>query len=140
MTGLRYVGGCLCGRIRYEATGAVTDLCTCHCESCRRATGGLAVPWGTFESTRFTITRGDLGEHRSSPDVIRGFCASCGTSLTYRHAKRAHEVDVALVTLDDPNSVAPRDHIWVQDKLRWDVIGDGLPQFPTVRTTHGSKG
>jgi hypothetical protein len=79
------------------------------------------------------VTEGQLAEYRSSPEVRRGFCASCGTSLTYRHLRRAEEVDVALTTLDDPDALAPEEHIWVEDKLSWETIADGLPQFPKVR-------
>jgi hypothetical protein len=131
----RYVGGCLCGSVRYEATGPATELCTCHCASCRRATGGLAVPWATFQAKQFTVTGGQLAEYRSSPEVRRGFCASCGTSLTYRHLGRVEEIDVALTTLDAPNVLVPESHIWVEDKLSWETIADGLPQFLKVRTT-----
>ena len=129
-----YVGGCLCGRLRYEVTGDATNLCFCHCSSCRRAAGAPMVPWGTFARDRFVITRGRLAEYRSSPKVTRGFCASCGTSLTYCHDKRANEIDLALATLDDPGVLVPEAHIWVQDKLPWVIIGDGRPQFDTVRS------
>ena len=96
MSSSMHTGRCLCGGVRYAAVGDVKDLCVCHCESCRRATGGLMVPWGTVSPARFTVTRGQLAEFRSSPDVVRGFCAACGTTLTYRHAQRADEVDFAL--------------------------------------------
>jgi hypothetical protein len=125
-------GGCLCGAVRYEGTGKVKNLCYCHCTSCRRAAGVPAVPWGTFASNCLSITQGTLAEYASSPEVVRGFCARCGTSLTYRHAKRAGEIDVTLATLDDPSALAPRAHIWVQDKLSWERIEDGLPSFDTV--------
>lgn len=106
--------------------------CFCHCTSCRRAVGAPLVPWGTFARDRFTITAGQLAEHHSSPGVTRGFCQHCGTSLTYRNEARAGEIDVALGTLDDPAVLKPQMHIWVQDKLPWMVIGDGLPQFDSA--------
>jgi hypothetical protein len=91
-------------------------------------------PLGTFARDRFVIARGRLAEYRSSPKVTRGFCASCGTSLTYCHDKRANEIDLTLATLDDPSVLVPEAHIWVQDKLPWVIIGDGRPQFDTVRS------
>jgi hypothetical protein len=125
----RYAGGCFCAAVRYELSGAVSNLCWCHCTSCRRAAGAPSVPWGTVPRERFRVTRGELTEYRSSPLVRRGFCASCGTSLTYHHESRAAEIDVALATLDEPERLAPRAHLWVADKLPWVTIGDGLPQF-----------
>jgi len=125
-----YVGGCLCGAVRYEVTGAVSNPCFCHCASCRRASGAPMVPWGTFARAALRITRGQLHEYRSSSEVWRGFCAHCGTSLTYRHEARATEIDVTLATLDDPAVIAPRMHVWVNERLPWVRIADDLPQFP----------
>lgn len=123
-------GGCLCGAVRYRISGPVSNPCYCHCASCRRATGAPMVPWGTFAREAVRIVRGRLSEFRSSAQVSRGFCAQCGTSLTYRHERHAGEIDVTLSTLDDPTLVPPRMHVWVKDRLPWVVIGDDLPQLP----------
>src|SRR6516162_3352234 len=128
MESTHYSGGCLCGAVRYEVSGAARHLCYCHCESCRRASGAAAVPWGTFDRHSFRVTRGTLAEFRSSEPVWRGFCAACGSSLTYRHATRPAEIDVTLVTLDEAAQLAPQMHVWVADKLPWARIDDGLPQ------------
>jgi len=130
MTQTSYAGGCLCGAVRYEITGPVSNPCYCHCTTCRRATGAPLVPWGTFAREAVRIVRGRLSEFRSSAQVSRGFCAHCGTSLTYRHEARAGEIDVTLATLDDPTLVPPRMHVWVKDRLPWVAIGDDLPQLP----------
>jgi hypothetical protein len=124
-----YTGGCMCGAVRYRLTGAGTNLCYCHCTSCRRSAGAPAVPWGTFARSAFSVTRGSLAEYRSSPGVARGFCAQCGTCLTYRNERRAAGIDVTLASLDDPGVLAPQMHLWVSDKLPWVSIRDGLPQF-----------
>jgi uncharacterized glyoxalase superfamily protein PhnB len=129
----RYLGGCACGAVRYEAHGPAMDACFCHCDSCRRAAGAPAVPWVTFERARFAITRGEPREFRSSPPVQRGFCGTCGTSLTYRTDAHPEEIDVAIATLDDQESVRPDVHLWVDDKPSWVVLRDGLPQFAERR-------
>ena len=128
-----YSGGCLCGHVRYQASGAGTNLCFCHCTSCRRAIGAPMVPWVTFAARSFTIVQGQLAEYRSSPGVSRGFCAACGTSMTYRRDDRSDEIDVTIASLDDPAALLPEAHIWVQDKLPWVAIADGRAQF--ARTT-----
>jgi hypothetical protein len=128
-----FTGGCLCGAVRYQAAGAATNLCFCHCTSCRRAIGAPMVPWGTFAVERLVITRGRLMQYHSSPNVTRGFCAECGSSLTYQHDDRNSEIDVTLSTLDDPVALVPDAHIWVEDKPSWVVIADGRPQFARSR-------
>jgi hypothetical protein len=131
-------GGCLCGAVRYEARGPATQLCFCHCETCRRAAGSPGVPWATFQFANFRLTKGSLSEYQSSPQATRGFCARCGSSLTYRNRARAAEIDVTSVTLDQPERVAPKAHIWMQDRLSWEVPGDSLPRFATFRTDGNS--
>jgi hypothetical protein len=86
------------------------------------------VPWVTFASHSFAVV-GQLAQYRSSPGVSRGFCAACGTSITYRREDRSEEVDVTVSSLDDPATMDPEAHIWVEDKLPWVVIGDGRAQF-----------
>ena len=86
------------------------------------------MPWATFEAAAVQITCGELALCASSAEVTRGHCARCGTALTYAHAKRPDEVDIAVVAFDDPAVFSPTCHIWVDDKLPWVSIDDGLPQ------------
>ena len=123
-----YTGGCLCGAVRYEITGTVSNPCFCHCVSCRRAAGAAPVAWGTCARQALRITHGTLSEFRSSPPAWRGFCARCGTPLTYRHEQRPGDIDVTLATLDEPARISPQKHVWVADKLPWVTISDGLQQ------------
>ncbi|MFZ5896533.1 MAG: GFA family protein [Myxococcota bacterium] len=132
MTDTTRSGRCLCGEVRYSIRGSVRSLNYCHCHSCRRATGGAFVPWGTVDRSGFQVTAGTLALVSSSKDVERGFCARCGSSLTYRHAARQKEIDVTLVSLDDASDLAPTYHIWVRDKLPWIQLNDGLPAYDTV--------
>jgi hypothetical protein len=125
-----YRGGCLCGALRYEAAGSPATPCFCHCRSCRLAAGAPMVPWATFTRRQFRITHGTLSERRSSAGVWRGFCAHCGSALTYRNEARETEIDVTLATLDEPAAIAPQMHLWVAEKLPWLTLRDGLPQFP----------
>jgi hypothetical protein len=125
-----YTGRCFCGAVRFKASGAPRHLCYCHCESCRRAAGSPVVAWGTFDRSAFRVIDGTLAEFRSSAPVRRGFCAACGSCLTYQHDARPAEIDVTLATLDEAAQLAPQMHVWIADKLPWVRIEDGLPQFP----------
>jgi hypothetical protein len=90
------------------------------------------VAWGTVDEDDFQLLAGELAVRRSSAQVERGFCAACGTALTYRHDRRSGDVDFTLVSLEDPTAVAPLMHVWVQDKLPWVQIEDGKPQYRTL--------
>jgi hypothetical protein len=137
MSEVHYCGGCLCGAVRFEVSGPASCLCYCHCASCRRAAGAALVAWGTFAHAGFRITRGQLARRHSSPPVERGFCATCGGALTYRHAGRPAEIDVTLASLEAAAQLAPTMHVWVTDKLPWVPIADGLPQYPTGYSSTG---
>ena len=130
-----FSGGCYCGAVRYEATGPATHQCVCHCASCRRAAGAPCVAWVTFATQAFDVTRGKLCEYRSSPEVVRGHCQQCGTTLTYRNLNRSGEVDVSLTTLDEDCALEPQRHIWTEDRLSWLIPGDALPQYQQYCTT-----
>jgi hypothetical protein len=83
----------------------------------------------TFEASEFRVTSGELAIFRSSEPVQRGFCARCGTPLTYAHAGRPAQVDVTIASFEEPGSFQPKRHIWVSDRIDWAPLADGLPQF-----------
>ena len=99
-------GGCLCGAVRDVASGEPAATSLCHCFSCRRSTGGPSLAWAIFPKDKVTIIADALAEHESSPGVYRGFCARCGTSLTYRRDNRPGLFDVTTASLDDPEAFA----------------------------------
>ena len=106
-------GGCFCGRVRYCVEGEAIAATLCHCQSCRRATGGVNVAW-----------------HTSSPGIQWGHCASCGTLVLYRRNSRPNHTDVTTTTLDDPNAFPPSVEIWIENKLAWEQLNPALPNRP----------
>jgi glyoxylase I family protein len=126
-------GGCLCGAIRYRASGAARFATLCHCRSCRRTAGAPAVAWVTFPRGSFAITRGEPACHRSSPPVQRRFCGRCGSPLTYEHDAFADAVDVTTASFDEPERFPPVDHTWVSDRLRWWRPEPRWPEFARSR-------
>jgi hypothetical protein len=128
-----HTGRCLCGAVTYECGPPVINPSFCHCESCRRAAGAHVVAWATVKRDSFRITTGSPRSYASSPPVTRQFCEHCGTPLTYSNAQWPDTIDVTIATLDDPNSIQPAEHIWMEDALSWDRPNDGLSQHPRGR-------
>ena len=131
---LTLIGGCFCGRVRYRCGAPLCPPTLCHCESCRRVAGAHVVAWLTVSAATLVFTAGRPVEFASSPQVYRGFCAACGTPLTYRRDGRPGEIDITLASLDRPADLAPADHIHMQDALPWDRPNDGLPLHPQTRS------
>ena len=122
-------GGCFCGRVRYTVTGEPLGAAVCHCVSCRQASGAQSVAWLTIPLENVSFVSGVPAEYRSSAEVSRTFCEGCGTSLTSRHDGEPDSIDVTAASLDLPNEFSPARHIWLEDKVAWEGVNDGLPQF-----------
>jgi len=132
-------GGCRCGEIRYRATAAPYATSLCHCRSCRLSAGAPSVAWVIFREADVSIISGRLAIHESSPGVQRGFCARCGTSLTYTRANRPGFFDVTTASLDDPDTLQPSKEIWTRERLAWISPQPGMPQFEASSTSGGGK-
>ena len=92
------------------------------------------LPFVTFPSDRFELTRGKPVDFHSSPMVTRSFCGGCGTPLTYRHQEHADEIDVMTCSLDNPEAFPPSHHIWLSHKLAWIELRDDLPAYESTRS------
>ena len=128
-------GGCLCGSVRYEATGPPYNITHCHCSDCRGGAGAPFVTWASFRREDFRFT---TGRPRVLPWAgrLRSFCPQCGTSLTFMTAADAAEVDVTVCSFDHPETVTPADHTWVEDRLPWIRVTDDLPTYRQTRANH----
>jgi len=126
-------GGCFCGRVRYEATGAPFHRTTCHCSICRRTTGAPFVTWFSVRRPDFRFVAGEPARFRSSKIGIRSFCSTCGTHLTFASDDFADEIDITTCSLDDPGALPPHDHTRTSSKLPWIHLADGLPEFLEAR-------
>jgi hypothetical protein len=128
----RIRGGCLCGALQYEGAKPY-NVTHCHCEDCRKSAGAAFVTWASFGRDNFQITKGKPIEITWAGRV-RSFCGRCGTSLTFMSQQDSDEIDVTVATFDDPEIVAPADHIWTEDRIPWIKLADGLPQHARDRT------
>ena len=118
-------GGCLCGAVRYQARGEYHAL-HCHCADCRQGSGAPFVTWAFFQKEDFQFTKGATREVEHD-GKLRGFCAACGTTLTFRAGLDAQEWDVTVATFDHPEAAKPEAHVWTDDQLPWVKLADGLP-------------
>ena len=122
-----YEGGCMCGRVRWRASAEPINVRLCHCRSCRAATGGPFYARALFMDVD-VVRSGDTTRWASSYRLHRLSCLKCGTPV-FAEPQDGPWITVALGTLDDPNALQPGSHIWVDHKVEWLCIDDGLPQF-----------
>ena len=122
-------GGCFCRAIRYEVDGAPHWVTHCHCRHCRRSSGALFLTFAGFEAKGFRLAEGEPRIFRTRDKVTRQFCDRCGTQLTYQDSDHLESIWVSVGSLDDPEAVSPRDHIWTSRMLPWLRFDDGLPRY-----------
>lgn len=130
LPGVHGEGGCACGALRYRVNGPAVACTSCHCADCRRACGATPVAWLTVARSHFSWLKGTPKRRASSPPVLRDFCGDCGAQLLYTSESEPEYLDVTLASLDDPDSVPPRAHIWTTSKVSWSNMRDELWRYP----------
>lgn len=126
-------GGCLCGAVRYIARGKPTQVNFCHCRMCLKATGAPVSAWATFPADHVTFMKVTPTYRRSSAIAERGFCATCGSALTWKGDRHPDVIDLTIGSLDHPERVVPIDHIWTESAVPWLHIQDDRPRYPRTR-------
>jgi hypothetical protein len=129
--GYNQAGGCQCGAVRYETTGAPRLVYTCHCTDCQRITGSafsLGIVVGIEE---FKLAQGELRPllRTASNGQIRKrwVCPDCGTWICSGNAHPASQSDeviriVRAGTLDDTSWLRPTVHAWTRSAQSWFVL------------------
>lgn len=123
----RYSGGCQCGAVRFRVEGDL-EASICHCRMCQKAFGAYYAPLVSVRGADFAWTRGAPRHFASSNLVRRGFCADCGTPLTY---EAPDGMAVAHGAFDEPAAIAPRLQFGLEARL---PFVEGLAALPGTRT------
>ena len=125
-----YSGGCQCGAVRYALHAEPFNVHICHCRMCQKAFGSFFAPLAVIRLADISWTRGAPTIFRSSPPVERGFCAACGTPLTFRFVA-TDRIDISIGSLDEPARVKPLRQYGAEGRLPW--FGE-LHKLPASRT------
>jgi hypothetical protein len=123
-------GGCLCSAIRFRISGEPVFSSICHCATCRRASGAPTVAWLTFDRGQVRILTGLPRVFRSSHGVVRQFCGTCGSQLTYETVSSPTTIDITTVSMDNPNQFPPTMEVWLEHRVPWQTANHSLTQFP----------
>lgn len=116
---LIHVGGCLCGAVRFQVAGPAKWTAYCHCWSCRRHTGAPVSAYAGFERDQVIFTKGQRALYASTPGVSRGFCAACGSTLTYEGERWPTEMHFHVGAFDKPEDFASQAHAFPEERLPW---------------------
>ena len=102
----QYDGGCLCGEIRYQASGEPDRVAVCHCRYCQLRTGA---PFGSlvyFKTSDVQILQGKPSNFSFTSESGSGwqtaFCSRCATTLFVELEKRPGLIAISYGTFDPP--------------------------------------
>jgi hypothetical protein len=118
-------GGCQCGAARYTARVATFDAYYCHCRMCQRAFGNLFAAFFNLKKQNLTWDA-PPSYYASSKIARRGFCAKCGTPLSFEYHD-SENVDLGVGSLDHPEKMRPVSHFGIESRLAAFFKEDGLP-------------
>jgi len=112
-------GSCLCGSVTYELAEEPKSYGACHCEMCRKFSGGIelgiqVMPGGV----KFKPTQ-TLAIYESSDWAERGFCVSCGSSIFWRltaEGEMEGMFSIAAGSLDDMSGLKFEAEVYVDHK------------------------
>jgi hypothetical protein len=126
------VGGCLCGKIRYDSKAAPVMTAICHCKNCQKQAGSafsviVAVPKSALSVTGTLKTFNDTGS--SGKPVRRNFCPDCGSPITTDVEAMPDLVFIKAGTLDDTSSLAPTMEIFCSSTQPWTTRGVQMQKF-----------
>ncbi|MBH0239183.1 GFA family protein [Methylobrevis albus] len=121
-------GGCQCGAVRFRIEGPLGKASICHCRMCQKAFGAFYAPLVSVANGSVTWTRGAPAHYQSSNLVRRGFCAACGTPLTY---EAPDGIALAIGAFDDPSDIRPEIQFGVEGRIAFVCELDELPERRT---------
>ena len=133
-----HAGGCVCGAVRFTATGGPLRVTICHCAWCQRRTGTAFGTEVVFEQGQVAFSGERVGRYRHHSDesgrwLDVEFCRICGTNLGF-----ALEAAPGLRTLpagafDDPawinaGSTQIR-HVFLRSRRTWSELSPLVEQY-----------
>lgn len=121
-----FKGGCLCGRIRWQAAGIPMYTYHCHCKMCQRSSGATFITSAAFDYDQVSWS-GDLPRaYKSSEHASRLFCPHCGSWLAWQW--RNEKVSLLAGCFDNPEHLAPDAHVFFANHIPWMELTDDLPR------------
>jgi hypothetical protein len=124
----KYTAQCACGAVKFEFNTDPSFIATCHCNDCKKASGGATATFFGVPEDDFTLLSGKPKSFHyvaeSGKGLDRNFCPDCGARLS-------GTVFVTLGSLDRPGLVAPMVEMFTKRRLKWEKPLD-LPQFSSM--------
>jgi hypothetical protein len=126
-----YKASCLCGVVKIEIHGPITDIIHCHCSLCRKSSGTAYTTNGFVESDSFNIVAGvdELSQFEFKSGRKRHFCRHCASPIYSSNSDNPKQIRIRLGILDSPITERPMSHNFVTSKADWEDLDAKLPRY-----------
>jgi len=124
-------GTCRCGQLSYELNRPPVYAAYCHCTECRQRNSSPCTSFimGLKDSLTVSGKSDEYSEASGSGSTLDHYrCINCGTVVYMRINRLNNIVAIPSATLLDEKYFQPIEHLWIQSKVPWLEIKDGLPQ------------
>ena len=133
-------GGCLCGKVRFKASGPPLRTLACHCTFCQKVIGTSFYAESLFERGAVAFNEGELAQFEHTSDgsgkkVYVHFCPTCGTTVGLTFERWPDLRAISRGCYDDPNAVEIGSHIWTRSAQTGVVLPCGVDCFAMARAT-----
>ncbi|MBG9390101.1 GFA family protein [Caenimonas aquaedulcis] len=133
-------GGCLCGRVRFKASGPPMRTLACHCTFCQKVTGTSFYAESLYQRSAVEFNEGELKQFDHTSDVSGKkvhvhFCPNCGTTIGLTFERWPDIRAISRGCLDDPDAVEIGSHIWTRSAQTGVALPHGVDCFDTARAT-----
>jgi len=128
-------GGCLCGALRYRASGPPLFAGHCYCRDCQRSSGAGFIPFLGFAAEALSIdgeSRSFAGRLRRGRPATRNVCSHCNSLVFGGERGQSSSYTIYAGTLDDPARFTPQMAIFDRDRPAWSPLPPGLQVFATM--------
>jgi hypothetical protein len=130
-------GGCLCGDVRYGASGDPVVTSICHCKHCQKQTGSAFVEVVAVKKENFSA-QGTLQTYTYVGDSGRKkhtkFCPRCSAAVFIEAEGFPGLALIMGGTLDDPSWLRPTMALFCDSAQPWVEAKHEMTEFPRMPT------
>ena len=132
-----FTGGCLCGEIKYTSTSEPKLAMNCHCNDCRKASGGPYLA-NVFIKEEFFALEGKPKKYIHYSDrgskMTKFFCNNCGSQIYGTNSARPGSVTIRAGTINETDVIKPSVNLFIKNKIQSTPINNELKTFDEMPT------
>jgi hypothetical protein len=135
---MQHTGGCVCGAVRFKATGEPSRVTICHCTWCQRRTGTAFGTEVVFSSDQVEMTGAEIARYRHVSDesgrwLEVEFCRRCGTNLGFTLEAVPGVRTLPAGAFDDATWITADRykfrHVFLRSRREWSDLSPHVEQY-----------